>query len=45
MGLRIMPAPLPAFEVSPHLFWHARTQGSPLRAWLRNLIMERAKRL
>ncbi len=43
--LRIMPAPLPAVEVSPHLFWHPRTQGSPLRAWLRNVITEQAKRL
>jgi DNA-binding transcriptional LysR family regulator len=42
--LRIMPAPLPAVEVSPHLFWHPRTQGSPLRAWLRNVISELAKK-
>lgn len=37
-GLRIEPAPLPPVEVSPHLFWHPRTQNSPLRAWLCNLI-------
>jgi len=37
-GLRVLPAPLPPVEVSPHLFWHPRTQSSPLRAWLRGVI-------
>lgn len=41
-GLVIEPAPLPAVEVSPHLFWHPRTQSSPLRAWLRAVIKETA---
>lgn len=39
-GLRVLPAPLPPVEVSPHLFWHPRTQNSPLRAWLRAAIKE-----
>jgi DNA-binding transcriptional LysR family regulator len=41
-GLRVLPAPLPPVEVSPHLFWHERTQHSPLRAWLRMVIKEAA---
>ena len=43
--LRIVPAPLPLVEVSPHLFWHPRTQHSPLRAWVRNIIAELAREL
>jgi len=38
--VRILPAPLPTVEVSAHLFWHPRTQNSPLRAWLRATIKE-----
>ncbi|HXY99940.1 MAG TPA: LysR family transcriptional regulator [Stellaceae bacterium] len=38
--LRIVPAPLPPVEVSPHLIWHPRTQHSPIRAWLRAVIKE-----
>jgi DNA-binding transcriptional LysR family regulator len=41
-GLRIVAAPLPPVEVSPHLFWHPRTQNSPARAWLRRVILETA---
>jgi DNA-binding transcriptional LysR family regulator len=37
-GLSLIPAPLPPVEVSAHLFWHPRTQNSPLRTWLCNLI-------
>jgi len=44
-GLRVLPAPLPPVEVSPHLFWHPRTQSSPLRAWLRGVIKEVATEL
>jgi DNA-binding transcriptional LysR family regulator len=44
-GLRVAPAPLPPVEVSPHLFWHARSQNSPLRVWLRTLIKEEAASL
>jgi DNA-binding transcriptional LysR family regulator len=36
--LRVVPAPLPQVEVSPHLIWHVRTQNSPLRAWVRGVI-------
>ncbi len=41
-GVRILPAPLPPVEVSPHLFWHQRTEHSPLRTWLRWVIKEAA---
>ncbi len=41
--LRVVPAPLPPVEVSPHLFWHPRTQHSPLRAWVRGVITELAQ--
>jgi DNA-binding transcriptional LysR family regulator len=44
-GLHFVPAPLPPVEVSPHLFWHPRTQNSPLRAWLRAMIKEIAATL
>lgn len=44
-GLRAVPAPLPPVEVSPHLFWHPRTQNSPLRSWLRAVIKETAAKL
>jgi len=37
-GLRVVSAPLPQVEVSPHLIWHPRTQNSPLRSWLRGVI-------
>jgi len=37
-GLRVVPAPLPQVEVSPHLIWHPRTHNSPLRVWLRGVI-------
>jgi DNA-binding transcriptional LysR family regulator len=37
-GLRVIPAPLPPVEVSAHLFWHPRSQNSPLRVWLCSLI-------
>jgi DNA-binding transcriptional LysR family regulator len=44
-NLRIVPAPLPQVEVSPHLVWHPRSHGSPLRVWLRVAIKEIAARL
>lgn len=44
-GLRVEPAPLPPVEVSPHLFWHPRTENSPPRAWLRSVIKETAAAL
>lgn len=44
-GLRVVPAPLPPVEVSPHIFWHPRTQDLPLCAWLRALIKEKAMKL
>ena len=44
-GLRVVPAPLPPVEVSPHIFWHPRTQDLPLRAWLRAVIKETATAL
>jgi hypothetical protein len=44
-GLSVVPAPLPPVEVSPHMFWHPRTQNLPLRAWLRTVIKETAATL
>jgi DNA-binding transcriptional LysR family regulator len=44
-GLRVVPAPLPPVEVSPHIFWHPRTQNLPLRVWLRAVIKETAAKL
>jgi DNA-binding transcriptional LysR family regulator len=44
-ALRVVPAPLPLVEVSPHLIWHPRTQNSPLRVWLRGVIKDIAARL
>lgn len=44
-GLRVVPAPLPPVEVSPHLFWHPRTENSPLRAWLRAVIKDTSAQL
>jgi hypothetical protein len=44
-GLRVVPAPLPPVEVSPHVFWHPRTQNLPLRGWLRAVIKETAAKL
>ena len=37
-GLKIVPAPLPRVEVSPHLIWHPRSNHSPLGSWLRRVI-------
>jgi DNA-binding transcriptional LysR family regulator len=34
----VIPAPFPGIEVSPHLLWHARTEGEPLHSWLRSAI-------
>jgi DNA-binding transcriptional LysR family regulator len=44
-GVRLVPAPLPPVEVSPHLFWHARTANSQPRAWLRDVIRQTAAAL
>jgi DNA-binding transcriptional LysR family regulator len=44
-NLRVVPAPLPTVEVSPHVFWHPRTQDLPLRSWLRGVIKETATQL
>jgi hypothetical protein len=29
---------LPDVEVSPHMFWHRRTDADPLQIWLRIAI-------
>ena len=41
-GLRVVPAPLPAVAVSPHVLWHSRTQNRPLLTWVRAIIREAA---
>jgi DNA-binding transcriptional LysR family regulator len=37
-GVRVLIPPLPDVEVSPHMFWHSRSQSDPLRVWLRAAI-------
>jgi DNA-binding transcriptional LysR family regulator len=39
-NVRVLNPPLPAVEVSPHMFWHSRSHASPLLAWLRSTIHE-----
>jgi len=38
--VRVVPAPLPQVEVSPHIIWHPRTQNAPLCSWLRAVIKQ-----
>jgi DNA-binding transcriptional LysR family regulator len=38
--VRVVPAPLPRVEVSPHIIWHPRTQNAPLCSWLRAVIKQ-----
>ncbi|HXW28316.1 MAG TPA: LysR family transcriptional regulator [Xanthobacteraceae bacterium] len=38
--VRVIPAPLPRVEVSPHIIWHPRTQNAPLCSWLRAVIKQ-----
>jgi DNA-binding transcriptional LysR family regulator len=38
--VRVVPAPLPRVEVSPHIIWHPRTQNAPLCSWLRAAIKQ-----
>ena len=44
-GLKVVPAPLPPVEVSPHILWHPRTQNLSLLAWVRATIKETAAKL
>jgi DNA-binding transcriptional LysR family regulator len=44
-GLKVVPAPLPPVEVSPHILWHPRTQNLSLLAWVRAMIKETAAKL
>jgi DNA-binding transcriptional LysR family regulator len=37
-NVRILTPPLPDIEVSPHMFWHRRTDAEPLQVWLRAAI-------
>lgn len=39
-NVRILTPPLPDVEVSPHMFWHRRTEADPLQVWLRSAIRE-----
>jgi DNA-binding transcriptional LysR family regulator len=39
-NVRILTPPLPDVEVSPHMFWHRRTDADPLQVWLRSAIRE-----
>jgi DNA-binding transcriptional LysR family regulator len=38
--VRLVTPPLPGVEVSPHMFWHRRTDADPLQAWLRAAIRD-----
>ena len=37
-SVRMLTPLLPGVEVSPHMFWHRRTDGDPLLVWLRAAI-------
>ena len=39
-NVRMLTPPLPGVEVSPHMFWHRRTEGDPLQVWLRAAIRD-----
>ncbi len=39
-NVRVLAPPLPDVEVSPHMFWHRRTDADPLQIWLRAAIRE-----
>jgi DNA-binding transcriptional LysR family regulator len=39
-NVRMLTPPLPDIEVSPHMFWHRRTEAEPLQVWLRAAIRE-----
>jgi DNA-binding transcriptional LysR family regulator len=39
-NVRMLTPPLPGVEVSPHMFWHRRTDGDPLLVWLRAAIRD-----
>jgi DNA-binding transcriptional LysR family regulator len=38
--VRVLTPPLPEIEVSPHMFWHRRTNDDPLQMWLRAAIRD-----
>jgi len=37
-NVRLVAPPFPDVEVSPHMFWHRRTDAEPLQVWLRAAI-------
>src|SRR5712675_2539803 len=39
-NIRVLTPPLPDVEVSPHMFWHRRTDTDPLQVWLRAAIRD-----
>lgn len=39
-NVRVLTPPLSNVEVSPHMFWHRRTDADPLQVWLRAAIRE-----
>jgi DNA-binding transcriptional LysR family regulator len=39
-NVRMLTPPLPDVEVSPHMFWHRRTDADPLQVWLRAAIRD-----
>jgi len=39
-NIRVLAPPLPDVQVSPHMFWHRRTDTDPLQVWLRAAIRD-----
>ena len=39
-NIRVLTPPFPDVEVSPHMFWHRRTDTDPLQVWLRAAIRD-----
>jgi DNA-binding transcriptional LysR family regulator len=39
-NIHVLTPPLPDVEVSPHMFWHRRTDTDPLQVWLRSAIRD-----
>ena len=37
-NVRVLTPPLQNVEVSPHMFWHRRTDTDPLQVWLRGAL-------
>jgi DNA-binding transcriptional LysR family regulator len=45
LGLQVLEPPLPLSEVEISMYWHERMHNSPAHRWLRQCLLELAKRL